>query len=69
MLKCIWSRGSSQGNTSVMHQNKNENIDPSNIVANRGQSMDLPAASTKIGMGTNHLKMSHNGINMMHFKN
>ena len=67
MLKGIWSRGSSQGNNTAL--NKNENIDPSNIVVNRGQSMDIPNASTKIGMGTNHLKMSHTGSNMMQFRN
>ena len=37
-------------------------------MVNRGQSMDI-SATTKIGMGTNHLNMSHTGINMMHFKN
>lgn len=65
MLKGIWSRGSSSGPAAQIHQNKNENIDPSNIVSNtRGQSMDI-TASSKIGMGTNHLSMSHTGINMM----
>jgi hypothetical protein len=68
MLKGIWSRGSSSGNATSMHQNKNENIDPSNIAVNRGNSLDISATS-KIGMGTNHLSMSHTGINMMQFKN
>lgn len=67
MLKGIWSRGSSSANTSHIdgRQNKNENIDPSNLVMNgRGQSMDL-GASSKIGMGTNHLNMSHTAMNMI----
>ena len=79
MLKGIWSRGSSSGNSAHLPHHhglgmqKNENIDPSNmgaVIANRGNSMDMSsAASSKIGMGTNHLNMSHTGINMIQFKN
>ena len=66
MLKGIWSRGSSNGSSSQIGQQKNENIDPSNIT-NRGQSLEV--GNSKIGMGTSHLSMSSTGINMMQFKN